>query len=167
MLVDVLQRFRPMQARPAWWHYGAAVVLVVMAYAVRVELEGVYHHPFLTFIAALLLSALFLDHGAGVLATLLGAALAPRFFTEPGSGYGLGGADAAVATAAFLGFGLFVAGIFEVLWRTVDRLSDANRRLAEANRRLSLAEHQARSADELKATLLADRCRRGCGRKSG
>jgi two-component sensor histidine kinase len=149
MLVDAVQRFRPMWAFPAWWHHVGAVLLVLVAYGLRVALDGIYHRPFLTFIAAILIASVFLDHGAGLLATLLGAALAPRFFVEPGSGLGLGGADAAVALGAFVGFGLFTTGMIEALRTTVDRLR-------EANQRLELAERSARAADEHKGALLVE-----------
>jgi two-component sensor histidine kinase len=138
-----------MQAFPAWWHHAGAVLLVLVAYGLRVALDGIYHHPFLTFIAALLIASLFLDHRAGLLATLLGAALAPRFFVEPGSAVGLGGTDAVVALGAFVGFGLFTAAMTEVLRTTVDRLR-------EANHRLELAERRARASDERKGALLAE-----------
>lgn len=156
MLVDVMQRLRPMRGLPWWCHYAGAVALVLAAYAARLALDGIYHHPFLTFIAAMLIASLLLDHGAGLVATLLGAALAPRFFVEPGSGFGLGGTDAAMALGAFVGFGLFVAGTIEALRATADRLREANRQLALANRRLELAERSARAAAERRGVLLAD-----------
>ncbi len=149
MLVDAVQRFRPMRAVPAWWHHVGAVLLVLVAYGLHVALDGIYHHPFLSFIAALLIASLFLDHGAGLLATLLGAALAPHFFVEPGSAVGLGGTDAVVALGAFVSFGLFTAAMIEALWTTVDRLR-------EAHHRLELAERRARASDERKSALLVE-----------
>jgi two-component sensor histidine kinase len=128
-----------------------------MAYGIRVGLEGVYHYPFLTFIVAILVASIFLSHGAGLLATLLGALLAPRFFTvQVDIGFWPNDTSARIALVAFVVFGFFTASTIGALRTTVVRLHEANQRLVEAKRRLELAERVIRASDTRKGVLLAD-----------
>lgn len=157
MLLSALQRFRSMQELPAWVHYVGALVLVLTAYGIRIGLEGVYHYPFLTFIVAILAASMFLSHGAGLLATLLGAFLVPRFFTvQVDSGFWPDEASARAALVAFVVFGCLTAGTIEALRTMVLRLHESNQRLVEAQRRLELAERVIRASDARKSVLLAD-----------
>jgi two-component sensor histidine kinase len=155
-LVETLgQRLRPLRGLPAWFCYAATVVLVLSAYLLRLALEGIYHYPFAAFVPAILAAALLFGHGSGLLATVLAAALAPRFFAPPG-GLGIGGPEATLALGAFLAFGLLGAAVIEALGTAADRLAEANARLAEANRRLAAAERAACDGEARCRVLLAE-----------
>jgi two-component sensor histidine kinase len=155
-LVETLgRRLRPLRGLPTWACYAATIALVLGAYLLRLALDDVYHYPFATFVPAILAAALLFGHGSGLLATVLAAAVAPRFFAAPG-GQGIGGPEAMLALAAFVALGLLTAAMIEALGTAAARLAEANARLAEANRRLARAERAAREGEARSRVLLGE-----------
>jgi two-component sensor histidine kinase len=141
-VLGLVRRLQTARRLPVWARYAATIGLVLLAFALRAALEGIYHYPFITFIPTFLLAAFLFGRGAGFAATLLSAALAFWFFVEPRYGAALVLPDRLVALAAFVAVGLLTAWIIETAVVTMEELAEANRRLA--------------AADEQKAVLLTD-----------
>jgi two-component system, sensor histidine kinase PdtaS len=95
-------------------------------------------------------SALF-DHGTGVFAVLLSAALAKWFFVQPIHSLDIGRAGDVADLAVFVAIGILSATIFEALHRVASDLASANRRLlaAEGDKDMLLSEASHRFKNEL------------------
>src|SRR5215218_2244052 len=108
-LVGIADRTR---AWPLWARLGAAALLLPAALAARFALVGPEPgYPYLTFFAAVLLSAVLFGRRVGLLATAAATALAVWFFVPPAGGLGVADPRDAWAALAFAATGLaFVAG---------------------------------------------------------
>jgi two-component sensor histidine kinase len=148
-LLHLVRRLRPLRRWPAWARYAGGLLLLLTALAVRLALEGVYQYPFITFFPAVFLAASLFGRGPGLLAALLGGALAFWFFVEPRHGAALLMPDRVAAHAASIALGLLTAWVVDAAMASVEELGDANDRLEEAIRKLA-------AADAQKAVLLDD-----------
>ena len=91
--------------RSAWLRYGAAVVTVAVALALKLLLVPLVtqDEPFLLFFAAVIASAVFGGLGPGLLATALATLLDGYFFMMPYHKLALQSADQAVRLIVFAG----------------------------------------------------------------
>ncbi len=142
VLVQALQRLRAARGLPSPARYGATVGIVLLAFAARLALEGVYSYPFITFFPAILISAFIFGRGPGFVATLAGALLAFWFFVEPRHGGAILLPSRLMALGMFVAIGLLAAAGIETMRAAVEELAEANRRL--------------RASDLQKDVLLAD-----------
>lgn len=121
------------------WRYGLATVFVLAAFGARMLLPyDLAGYTFLLFIPAVMLSALLLDHGSGIYASVLSTVLAAYFLMQPVGSFALP-RGALIASAVFLLICFSLASVIEVMRKLVDRLDTAERAkdtlLHEANHR--------------------------------
>jgi PAS domain S-box-containing protein len=103
-LVGIADRAR---AWPLWARLGGAALLLGAALAARFALAGAEPgYPYLTFFAAVLLSAVLFGRRVGLLATAAATALALWFFVPPVGGLGVADPRDAWAALAFAATGL-------------------------------------------------------------
>jgi len=98
--------------------------------------------PFLTFFAAVVVTAYLGGFWPGLLATLLGSAASDYFLIEPG-GFGVSQTGAIVTLTIFVLIGVSISGLSESLHRTRRKLGDNERRRSDetAERFRQLAEN--------------------------
>jgi PAS domain S-box-containing protein len=136
LFVRLVRQARPLRHLSVWTRYALATVIVLVCFAIRHALEGVYPYPYLLFLPGILLTSLLLDRGSGFWATALSAALALYFFVEPERRlYPIHAGDA-LSVGVFTAVGFLTAGVVEALRNTVDDLATANRALEESRRDL-------------------------------
>jgi signal transduction histidine kinase len=99
--------------RPVWVRYGAALVVIGAALAVKLLLIPLVtqNEPVLLFFAAVLVSAAFGGFGPGLLATVLGAMCDGYFFMAPFWRFRLDSADQAVRLVIFIFEGIVISVI--------------------------------------------------------
>ena len=99
--------------RPVWVRYGAALVVIGAALAVKLLLIPLVtqNEPVLLFFAAVLVSAAFGGFGPGLLATVLGAMCDGFFFMAPFWRFRLYSADEAVRLVIFIIEGIIISVI--------------------------------------------------------
>jgi len=127
---------------PVRW--GAAVLLVLIAFAARIVLWGTSPHlPFITFLPAVVLITVYLGRGPAWAAVVGSAALALYYFVEPAESF-------ALTEDGTLSLGLYalVAGLLVV---TLASLQDAYTSIGQNQRELEgavrVAEEQRRAAE--------------------
>jgi PAS domain S-box-containing protein len=136
LFVRLVRHARPLRHMSLWTRYALATVIVLVCFAIRQALEGIYPYPYLLFLPGILLTSLLLDRGSGFWATTLSAALALYFFVKPeGRLYPIDAGDV-LSVGVFTAVGFLNAGIVEALRNTVDELATSNRALEESRREL-------------------------------
>jgi two-component sensor histidine kinase len=102
-LQNLFVRTRVFGRLPALVRYGLTALLVLIAFAIRFAMgDRLEPYPFLLFFPALIIAAVLFNHGSGVFATLLAAALSAYFLLKPV------GSFAIASPADFLGWWMFV-----------------------------------------------------------
>src|SRR5688500_15936836 len=92
---------------PTWARYGATTLLVLACLVLRLLMFGSEPGlPFLLFFPAVILAGIVFDHGTGIYASLLSAALAVAFLIEPVGSFDLAGSDL-LALVLFIAITLF------------------------------------------------------------
>jgi len=137
---------------PTWARYGTTIGIVLIALMLRWSLGGVLgeRYPFLLFYVAILVSAGLFDHGAGLLATALGAIAAGWSPAVAGSG---DSGEHLLAVLLFIVLGVVVSLMVEAMHRA---LADAQHAHAEAarsenRRQLLLQEFHHRMRNDLQS----------------
>src|SRR5918993_5867284 len=121
------------RAWPTWARYATTVLIVFAALGLRLALQAyIPGSPFLLFFLAIIVCAALFDHGTGILAVLLSAALAKWFLIEPTGTFAIKTTSEIVGLSVFIAIGLITASILEVLHRVASDLMIANERLAAA-----------------------------------
>ena len=134
----------PRVRHPAVLRYGASVLIVATAFAVRVALDSLASQsPMLLFIPAVFLAALLFGGRAGILATVLSALLATAYTLGADLLHGPLG-PALVALFLFVAIGLLIAFITDKLHATMRQLTDS-----EAEKSLLLEELAHRTRNDL------------------
>jgi PAS domain S-box-containing protein len=115
-------RVRPLSVR-----YSAAVLAVVIATALRIPLHSLLGEsiPFIFFFPAIVFSGWIGGLGPALLATFLGALIAPYFFLEPRFSFALDITDK-IKIVFFLTAGIFISLINEAWYRAKQRAEDAS-----------------------------------------
>ena len=109
---------------PAPLRYAVAVAAVLVAAAVRGALSPIWNDrvPFLTFMPAVVLSAWAGGLGPGIVATVLGAALASYLWLPPYYSLGVSSAADGVALVFFATIGVLISVLSETMHRGRRRL---------------------------------------------
>jgi two-component system, sensor histidine kinase and response regulator len=112
--------------------YGVAVLAVLVSLLVRLPLVPWlgYHAELMTFFPAVILSAYLGGLGPGILATVLGVAVADYFFIEPRYAFGTDDPGRAFAMGVFALAGAAISGLMESVDRSRRRLAASERRYA-------------------------------------
>jgi two-component sensor histidine kinase len=140
----VLFALLPKVRQPAPVRYGLTVVIVGVAFLLRLSLdEQLRNYPLILFIPAIFLAALVFDRGSGLFATALSAVLAPFHLSGREFVYALT-RDDIVALFIFVCVGALIAAITEALHQTVTKLT-----ATEAQKTLLLAELAHRTKNDL------------------
>jgi PAS domain S-box-containing protein len=141
--------------RPLWLRCTVAVLIAILAAAIRWQFLGVLElrAVFLTFYPAVVVASLYGGFAAGLLATLVSAALADYFWIEPVGQFAIGGVADQIGLVVFLASGSLISYVAEAAHRAQARANKAeeqSRLLAERER----AEEKLREQRErLKVTL--------------
>lgn len=135
----------PHRRQPLWVRYGVTLVLTLVGITIQ---AGVYYlsgvTEFFLLFPVIFASGMLFDHGAGVLATIVGGAF--LFFVVP-----LGDLNAMVPFVLYLFIGLGTAIISEQLRKTVERLQDSHR---ETHTLLRELEHRTKNNMAIMSSLL-------------
>jgi two-component system, sensor histidine kinase PdtaS len=137
---------------PVWARYLTTAAIVLSALALRLALDPFLEgSPFLLFVVAIILCAALFDHGSGIFAVLLSAALAKWFLIEPTGTLKVQDTADVVGLAFFIGIGLLTAAVLEALHRVAADLIEANERLiaSEQEKDLLMQEASHRFKNEL------------------
>ena len=140
------------RAWPTWARYAATAAIVVTMLAARLALHAWFPgSPFLLFFLAIILCSALFDHGAGVFAVLLSAALAKWFLIDPTGTLNLVRSEDIVGLSVFIAIGVMSAAILEALHRVAHELAEANDMLlaADGEKDLLLREASHRFKNEL------------------
>ena len=140
------------RAWPSWARYMATLLIVVTALALRLALTSYMPgSPFLLFMLAIILCSALFDHGSGIFAVLLSAALAKWFLIDPTGTLDVASTQDIGGLSFFIAIGLITASILEALHKVASDLADANARLvaAESEKDLVLQEASHRFKNEL------------------
>ena len=153
------QLFRPAVLRsfsaPARWL--AAAGLVLAAFGIRYWLFGPTPVlPYLLFFPAIIISAVILDRGSGIFATLLSAPLALYNFVEPIGTLKIPNTEAGLSIGLFVAVGLFIAILTEALHLAYVDAADAHRQTDEARRLAEEARERAQAGERDVALLMAE-----------
>jgi DNA-binding CsgD family transcriptional regulator len=152
-------RLRPPRRYSTGWtlRYGAAVVLVAVAYLSRQTLlpDAGDKSPFQTFVIAALASALLGGFGPGVLATALGGAIAIYLYLPPFQAMAIDTGSDALRLLLFLAEGLLSAAAGEAVRRAATK-EQAITRSAERFRRFLREASNSRSLPSDDEVLLVE-----------
>lgn len=122
---NMLVRLVPLRRFGLILRYSASTVIVAVTALVRFALEDpLQRFPLLLFIPAVFLCALLFDRGSGFFATLLSAAVSAYVFMEPHYSFEIGPQNW-FALALFILIGFTMAGVTELLRRTMMRLQES------------------------------------------
>ncbi|MGG5824083.1 sensor histidine kinase, partial [Falsiroseomonas sp. HW251] len=131
-------------------------LLVFAAFGIRYWLFGPTPVlPYLLFFPAIITSAVILDRGSGIFATLLSAALALYNFVEPIGTFQIADTETALSISLFIVIGLFIAILTEALHLAYVEVDEGRRATDEARRQAEEARDQA-EASERDVHLLMD-----------
>jgi two-component system, sensor histidine kinase PdtaS len=137
---------------PTWARYTVTVLIVFASLGLRLAI-GHYlpGTPFLLFFLAIIVCSALFDHGSGILAVLLSAALAKWYLIEPTGTLNVGRTEDIVGLALFVAIGLITAAVLEALHTVASDLAKANARLvaSEGDKDLLLREASHRFNNEL------------------
>ncbi len=113
--------------RPVWLRYAVAVLVVVLAAALRLQFLGILElrAAFLTFYPAVAIAALYGGFGAGLLATIVSAALADYFWMEPVGQFGITNSADLLSMAVFFASCTLISYMAEVAYRAQARAHKA------------------------------------------
>jgi two-component system, sensor histidine kinase PdtaS len=140
------------RAWPIWARYTVTVLAVIAALGFSLVLpQHLPGAPFLPFFLAIIICSALFDHGSGIVAVLLSAALAKWYLIAPIGTLNVNSADDVAGLALFIAIGLITAGILEALHRVASDLTKANERLvaSEGDKDLLLQEASHRFNNEL------------------
>jgi two-component sensor histidine kinase len=142
----------PRTRHPALVRYGVTLLIVGIAFLLRLALSGeLAHYPLLLFIPAIFLAALLFGRALGFFATFASAVLAAYFFIGP-EGPLQALRNQAFPLAVYLLIGILISAITEELHRAVNELSRS-----ESEKTLLLEElnHRTRNNLMLLSSLLS------------
>jgi two-component system, sensor histidine kinase PdtaS len=139
---NLFVRTRVFGRLPALVRYALTAGLVLVAfgirYAVGTQLEA---YPFLLFFPALIIAAVLFNHGSGIVATLLAAALSAYFFLKPVGSFMIASPDDFLGWWLFVIIGLTMTALIEaqhLAYRELDRtcleLARSHASLADSER---------------------------------
>ncbi len=117
---NMFSRKSNFEPRSTWARYGVAVSCVVLGWMAREALTpavGPTELPFIFFFPAVVVAALYGGRWPGVLGTLLGAAAANWFFTEPVHSWAIGDVAHAIALSAFVASCLLIVWAIDAMHR--------------------------------------------------
>jgi two-component system, sensor histidine kinase PdtaS len=137
---------------PTWARYTVTVLAVFATVGFSLALPPqIPGSPFLPFFLAIIICSALFDHGSGIIAVLLSAALAKWYLIAPIGTLNINSADEVAGLSLFVAIGLITAGILEALHRVASDLTDANERLvaSEGDKDLLLQEASHRFNNEL------------------
>ncbi|MCW1432249.1 sensor histidine kinase [Novosphingobium sp. JCM 18896] len=144
LMENMLVRLLPFRRFGLILRYGAATGIIAVTALVRFSLnDPLQHFPLLLFIPAVFLCALLFDRGSGFYATVLSAAVSAYVFMEPRFSFAVGPRNW-FAIALFVVIGFTMAGVTELLRRTMMRLHES-----EAAKALLLEELAHRTKNDL------------------
>ena len=150
--LSVLRHTFLTRAWPTWARYTVTVLAVFATLGFSLvlppQLPGT---PFLPFFLAIIICSALFDHGSGMVAVLLSAALSKWYLIAPTGTLNVNSADDIAGLALFVAIGLTTAGILEALHRVASDLTRANERLvaSEGDKDLLLQEASHRFNNEL------------------
>ncbi|MBE7158412.1 MAG: DUF4118 domain-containing protein [Rhodospirillales bacterium] len=122
----------------------AAAALVMVSFAVRYWLfRDTPGLPFLLFFPAIILSAVYLGRGSGLLATVLSALLALYFFVAPTHSFAVVDSNSEVSLFLFVAVGVFISLIVGTLRKAYVEVEQAHREIDDARQRAEEAHHEA------------------------
>ena len=147
------QEFFSDDSAPAWRRYGVAVLSVLLAWGLALEIPALRGVAIAVFFAAVTLSTFYGHLGPGLLATALSMAILDYSFLPPIRDL-MGGVGETVRVATFALAATLINSLHERR-----RLADAQRRESEARERANLEEtaRELQRAHETVARALADR----------
>lgn len=140
---------------PAWARYLATLVIITGMLGLRLATQGqIPGTPYLFFFLGIIVASALFNHGTGVFAVLLSAALAKWFLIEPTGTLDVAGPHEIVGLSIFVAVGIITAGILETLHRIASDLISANRHLIVAEREKDLLLQEASHRFKNEITML-------------
>ncbi len=129
--------------RPLWLRCAVAVFITIFAATIRWQFLGVLElrAAFLTFYPAVAVAALYGGFSAGLLATVISAALADYFWMEPVSQFAITNVADLISLVVFLASGTLISYMAEVTHRAQARANKAEEesRLASEREKATIA----------------------------
>ncbi len=135
------------KTQPSWLHYAIAVIIVILATAIRFALDPLLasRMPLAVFLFAIMLSAWICGAGPTVLAIFLSAMSATYFFMEPRGSLVLRLPTDQAALLTFMSVSLFIAFLSgqlnqareRVAWQQMQRESEQALKVSEEKARVS------------------------------
>ena len=137
--------------RPLWLRCTVGVLAAVLAAAIRWQFLGVLElrATFLTFYPAVAVAALYGGMGAGLVATIVSAALADYFWMEPVGQFGIANSADLISMVVFLASGTLISYLAEAAYR-----AQARAHKAEEQSRLAAEREKAEVLLQRQAELL-------------
>ena len=113
--------------RPVWLRCAVGVLAAVLAAAIRLQFLEILELrvTFLTFYPAVAVAALYGGFSAGLLATVVSAALADYFWMEPVGQFGITNSADLLGLAVFLASGALISYMAEATFRAQARAHKA------------------------------------------
>lgn len=138
VLLELSARLRPL---PRAIRYGAAAAIVFAVFGICLAFPSLRSaDPFLPFLPAVILNALVLNCGSGIVSGLLSAMLAVLWLTEPAGAFTID-EPGKLASLILLGItGIVIASITEELHKVYQELTSAVNRADEAQARAGVSE---------------------------
>ena len=113
--------------RPVWLRYTLAVLITVVAAAIRLQFLEVleFRAAFLTFYPAVAVAALYGGLGPGLLATVVSATLTDYFWMEPAGHFAISNSADQISMVVFLASGALIAYLADATYRAQARAHKA------------------------------------------
>lgn len=120
-----------------------AAGLVALCFGLRLWLFGQSEVlPYLLFLPAIVVSAVVLDRGSGIFATLLSAPVALYHFVPPIGSFAIPDTQTALSIGLFVGIGLFISVVTEALHLSYVATAEAQQAAEQARERAERSEQQ-------------------------
>lgn len=137
---------------PTWARYTVTILIVFATLGFSLVLpQKIPGSPLQPFFLAIIISSAMFDHGSGIVAVVLSAALAKWYLIAPTGTLNVAQVDDIAGLSLFVAIGLVTAAIIEALHRVASDLTKSNERLVatEGDKDLLLEEASHRFKNEL------------------
>ncbi|AIB11885.1 hypothetical protein ABAZ39_07705 [Azospirillum argentinense] len=136
---NLLLQFLPKAPQSIWVRYGVTAVIIAITTLLRYVLEPILSkYPFLLYIPAIFLVSLLFDRASGFIAVLLSGGFAAWLFMEPRGDLWIADHGDQLAFMIYVGLGLGIAAITEMLRTTLEELCQSWEKLAASDREKDL-----------------------------
>ncbi len=135
-LQRLIVQLRPVRNWPVWLQYGVSSLFVLVFLALRLLLQAIFIFPYLFFLPAVLLAALFFGRGPAFWASGFSALCAFYFLLDPIHTWQVSQISNLYATLIFLLFSFGISILADALVTTVDKLDDTNETLLTVQQEL-------------------------------